>query len=253
MGQKGYTEEEFIELVKQVNPHYQIVGKFIDTSTKILVKCNHSTRKIVAWQLIKPRKYCCNKEYHRVRIPLQTKSIDIRKLEIENLFNTKIDVSMIEYNDARDKILYLRCVKHNKMFDKWVSSLMSGIGCPDCHKEINKPKSIRSAALGRKSQISSGKARFISKSETKWLDSLNVPIRQHWLSDVKYNVDGFDPISNTVYLYHGRFWHGCIETFDPEMIHPILKVKMKQIYEQTLEWESKIKNAGYQLVVKWGK
>lgn len=253
MSRKKYTEEEFIRLVKQVNPHYQIVGKFINTSSNILVKCDHSLREIVAWQLLKSRKYCCNEEYHRTRIPSQTKSIETRRSEVEKIFNGKIDASMIEYNTDRDKILNLRCVKHDKMFDKWVSSLMSGIGCPECHKEINKPKSQRALALGRKSQIESGKAKFVSKTETEWLDSLNVPIRQKWLADVKYCVDGFNPDTNTVYLYHGRFWHGCLDTYSPEEIHPILKVTMKQLNEQTLLWEQKIQNAGYNLIVKWGR
>jgi hypothetical protein len=107
--------------------------------------------------------------------------------------------------------------------------------------------------VARQQQLSSGKAKFVSKAETKWLDLLNVPIRQHWLEDIKYRADGFDPGTNTVYLYHGRFWHGCPETFDPELIHPILKVKMKQLHEQTITWENKIRSAGYNLIIKWGK
>ena len=107
--------------------------------------------------------------------------------------------------------------------------------------------------MARKKQLEMGNAKFVSKQETKWLDELGIDVRQHWLSDVKYSVDGFDKDTNTVYLYHGSFWHGCPETFDPEEVHPILKVKMKQLYEQTLNWENKIKQAGYNLVVKWEK
>jgi hypothetical protein len=81
---------------------------------------------------------------------------------------------------------------------------------------------------------------------------LEVPVRQKWLEDIKYSVDGFDPETNTVFLYHGKFWHGCIYTFDPELIHPILKVKMKDLYEKTMLIENQIKKAGYNLVTKWG-
>jgi hypothetical protein len=253
MGQKGYTEEQFIQLAKTVNPHYTVVGEFVNTSTKILVKCKHSEREIYAWQLLKPRKYCCPNAYHINRTPAQLKDIAERKAEILNIFEDKIDPSNAEYNNSRDKIINLRCKKHDIIFDKWVSSLMAKIGCPECHKEINKPKWQQAAALGRQSQIKSGRARFISKGETKWLDELNVANRQHWLEDVKYSVDGFDPVTNTVYLYHGKFWHGCPKSFDPEEVHPILKIKMKQLYKQTIDWENKIIQAGYNLVIKWGK
>ena len=84
------------------------------------------------------------------------------------------------------------------------------------------------------------------------LDELGVKDRQVWLKDVKYKVDGFDTETNTVYLYHGRFWHGCPETFDPEMIHPVVKLPMKDLYEKTMLYENKIKAAGYNLIVKWG-
>ena len=79
---------------------------------------------------------------------------------------------------------------------------------------------------------------------------MNVPERQWWIPEAKYRVDGYDPETNTVYLYHGRFWHGCPETYDPEMIHPIVKIPMKDLYERTMYYENKIKEAGYNLITK---
>ena len=128
-----------------------------------------------------------------------------------------------------------------------------GIGCPECGKEHKHNAGVKMLKVARQKQLELGSAKYVSKSETKWLDLLDVPVRQKWLEDVQYSVDGYDASTNTVYLYHGRFWHGCLETYDPEEVHPILKVKMKQLYEQTLNWENKIKQAGYNLVVKWGK
>ena len=252
MGQKGYTHQEFVKLVELVNPTIKIIGKFINSSTKILVKCEHSEREIVAWQLLKQKKYCCNSAYHKQRVPAQLRSLSDRIEQYSPIFNKLLDFSNASLKSSQ-KLNNIKCNKHNIIFSQWFDALRQGIGCPQCGKEHKRNAGINMLKIARQQQLNLGHAKYISKSETKWLDSLNVPIRQHWLSDVKYNVDGYDPVSNTVYLYHGRFWHGCIETFDPEMIHPILKVKMKQLYEQTLEWESKIKNAGYQLIVQWGK
>lgn len=253
MGQKGYTHETFVGLVKEKNPLLTVVGTFVNTSTKILIRCPHSERAIIAWQLLKARKHCCKESYHNTRVPDQIKTIDDRKIEIQNNFAGNIDCEEIEYNQTRDKITNLKCIKHNRIFSQWVNSLNKKIGCPECGKENKRHAGLKMLAIGRRHQLESGKARFVSKTETKWLDQLNVPIRQYWLCDVKYNVDGFDPATNTVYLYHGRFWHGCPDTFDPEFIHPILKVKMKQLYQQTIEWENKIKNSGYNLITLWGK
>ena len=36
------------------------------------------------------------------------------------------------------------------------------------------------------------------------------------------------------------------------MIHPIVKVPMKDLYEKTMYYENKIREAGYKLIVKWG-
>ena len=125
--------------------------------------------------------------------------------------------------------------------------------CPECGKEHKHDAGVRMLKVARQKQLELGSAKYVSKSETKWLDSLGVPVRQKWFDDVQYSVDGYDPSTNTVYLYHGKFWHGCLETYSPDDIHPILKVKMKQLHKQTLSWEKKIKDAGYNLVVQWGK
>lgn len=252
MKKSAYTHEEFIQKVAEVNPVIKITGKYTGVEKKIVIECAHlGKNEVYAYSLLKPRN-CCRHGFFENRVLYNKKSIEQRRTEIQTLFDGEIDASGAEYNQDRDKIVNLVCVKHNKMFSQWVNSLTKRIGCPECGKENKKNAGTRMLELARKTAAEKGKAKYISKSETKWLDLLEVPVRQYWLEDVKYNVDGYDPVSNTVYLYHGRFWHGCPETFNPEMVHPILKVKMKQIYDQTILWENKIKQAGYNLVTLWG-
>ena len=121
--------------------------------------------------------------------------------------------------------------------------------CPECNTERNIKQILKA---GPKAWASQSIGSFVSKAETKWLDVLGVKGRQIWLEDVKYKVDGYDSETNTVYLYHGRFWHGCKETYNPDTIHPIIKIPMKDLYEKTMYYENKIKEAGYNLIVKWG-
>ena len=253
MKKNAYSHEEFIRRVTGINPHIKIVGEYTGVENKIEIECSHlGKNSVYAYSLLK-RRNCCRKGYFENRVIPNKKTIEERKLEIQSIFGSSIDVSNIEYDPStRGKIINLVCNEHGK-FDQWIQALSLNIGCPMCGLLRARPNRVKQAKEMGKKAFARGKAMFVSKAETKWLDDLNVPIRQHWLEDVKYSVDGFDPATNTVYLYHGRFWHGCPETYDPEDVHPILKVKMKQLYEQTLSWEQRIKEAGYNLIIKWGK
>jgi hypothetical protein len=142
----------------------------------------------------------------------------------------------------------IRCSKHPEVVFKGISTKQHCTPCPECKViEFRELMALRKGIFHAMHKITP-----ISKAEKKWLDELNVPERQHWVPEAGYRVDGFDPETNTVYLYHGRFWHGCPETFDPEMIHPVVKLPMKDLYEKTIMYENKIKDAGYNLIVQWG-
>jgi hypothetical protein len=52
-------------------------------------------------------------------------------------------------------------------------------------------------------------------------------------------VDGFDEKTNTVYQYHGCFWHGCIKCYSSDFINNKNKTAMQ------------IRNAGYNLIEMW--
>ena len=84
-----------------------------------------------------------------------------------------------------------------------------------------------------------------SKESIQWLDYImktkNVRIKhaenggEHRIDN--YLVDGFDEESNTVYEFHGCYWHGhfCTSNYDEEK------------WQKTLEREQAIRDAGYNL------
>jgi len=92
-----------------------------------------------------------------------------------------------------------------------------------------------------------------SVGEKKWLDSLDVPIRQHriHLGDQVIVVDGYDPETNTVYEFYGTYWHGHPDYFNTEAIHPTLGVSFGELHTKTLLREKKLKDFGYNIVSKW--
>ena len=96
-------------------------------------------------------------------------------------------------------------------------------------------------------------SRSVSKQETIWLDSLNNPnlLRQHRLLELNIIVDGYDPTTNTVYLYHGDFWHGNPEVFEANAVNPRTKCTFGELYCRTKSYEECIISAGYNLMTMW--
>jgi hypothetical protein len=241
------THEQFItEIPKELD--IDIIGNYVNTDTKIEYKCQHGINKIYPWALL-TRKYCCRKGYYDSGNMWESNTWTLDELKTRVLKDRKnVDVSecKIDTTDYK-KIINIKCKIHNVYYESRIQTKM-GL-CPECDKE----RTLKQLEKAQKMAWSSNTVgSFVSKNETKWLDGLQVKSRQYWLKDVKYKVDGYDPITKTVYLYHGRFWHGCPETYDPETIHPIIKLPMKDLYEKTMHYENKIKAAGYNLIVKWG-
>jgi hypothetical protein len=249
------TKEEFITQVKEANGHLfepLIDDEFKGVDSRYKFKCKHGVYENYGWSLKKPRPHCCKLGYweNKVKPELEATAEFIKKA---SMIWKDIDYSKCAMvGDAANKghKIILRCVTHDEWFEQHPGAhLKSRLGCKTC-------KSKQASRISKQKHLDGVFDRvhtYISKPEKSWLDSLTVPERQYRLKDVEnYNVDGYDPSTNTVYLYHGRFWHGCPETYDPEEIHPIIGIKMKELYDRTILWEQKIKNAGYNLVTKWG-
>jgi hypothetical protein len=64
-------------------------------------------------------------------------------------------------------------------------------------------------------------------------------------------VDGYDPKTNTVYQYHGDYYHGNIFRFDPNDFNKKLNKTFGELYERTLRLDQEIRDFGYNLVVEW--
>lgn len=242
------TKENFLNEVPK-NLGIEIIGDYINTDTKIDYKCKHGSNSSRPWQILK-MKYCCRKGYYESGKMWESTTVGPdERLSWYKKVRPKLNFeNAILLPNTRNTFSNIRCSLHNDVCFIGKSTKQHCTPCPKC--KIEEFKALMALRIGTFHAVH--KITPVSKAEKQWLDSLGIPERQFWLHDVKYRVDGFDPDTNTVYLYHGRFWHGCPKTFDPEMIHPIIKFPMKDLYEKTMMYENKIKAAGYNLVVKWG-
>jgi hypothetical protein len=249
-----FTKDTFVKKVKEANPFLEpIVKTYRGVDSRYQFKCEHGIFESYGWQLLKPRKYCCSHSYYLKRKPALKKDIEKRKEEIINVWGKdKYILDNLRF-DKDNRKLILECAMHGE-FSQWTRSLVKeGIvkeGCPECAAIAKKQSAKQQAYKNFKAHW--GNFNTISKAETNWLNSIGIKERQVFLEDLNYTVDGYDRETNTVYLYHGRFWHGCQDTYKPDDINPVVNKKMIDLYEKTMYYEKRIKDAGYNLVTKWG-
>jgi hypothetical protein len=242
------SHDQFEKEIADRHPTIKLLEQYINTDTKIKYQCEHGEHSSLPWQLL-TMKHCCRKGYYNSGAMWEKRTLTLDQVKDKALKTREnIDVSECYIEEGKYKKIYnIRCTIHGTYYSSYVAGKI-GL-CPDCNNLRTLLQLEKAQKLAWESQKSGS---FVSKKETEWLDSLGIKERQVWLEDVKYKVDGYDPDTKTVYLYHGKFWHGCPETFDPEMIHPIVKLPMKDLYQKTLFYENKITKAGYKLVTKWG-
>ena len=65
-------------------------------------------------------------------------------------------------------------------------------------------------------------------------------------------VDGYDPVSKTVYEFQGCYWHGCKRCYtDRQKINTYSCLTMDQLYLQTYNKIETLKQAGYEVIELW--
>jgi G:T-mismatch repair DNA endonuclease (very short patch repair protein) len=64
-------------------------------------------------------------------------------------------------------------------------------------------------------------------------------------------VDGYCKETNTVYEYHGDYWHGNLAKYDPDDTNSVMHKPYSELFTRTLQRDAKIRSLGYNLVVQW--
>ena len=75
--------------------------------------------------------------------------------------------------------------------------------------------------------------------------ALNGGEKKLTIDDKTYKVDGFCEETNTVYEFHGCFWHGCPNCYKPNIINSKNQRDMGTLNDLTIEKRETIKSAGY--------
>ncbi|GBN93480.1 hypothetical protein AVEN_83821-1 [Araneus ventricosus] len=64
-------------------------------------------------------------------------------------------------------------------------------------------------------------------------------------------VDGFCEETNTVYQFHGCFYHGCPDCFEGDTLNSLTAATMKTLFERTANTTARLRNRGYTVIEEW--
>lgn len=221
--------DEFVKIANQIF-NYQY------TYIEFIPKSKANPRQI---------KYTCkehgiiiqNADNHRRGWGCNKCGYDKASIKLEDTFNNVekkcIAVHGNKYTYIRlfktdDRYLEIECKIHG-VFTQRVAAHLIGGGCWKCSC---KPS---------------------SKPENEWLDRVGIKLtnRQCKLPLLgNLIVDGFDPETNTVYEFHGDYWHGNPTIYKSYEINKRIGVTFGQLFSDTIIREEKIKKH-YNLVSIW--
>jgi G:T-mismatch repair DNA endonuclease (very short patch repair protein) len=74
---------------------------------------------------------------------------------------------------------------------------------------------------------------------------------EYIIPNSRYKADGYAVLINTIFEFHGDFWHGNPKKYNENTYNPISKKTFGELYQKTIEREQQIRDLGYNLVVMW--
>ena len=100
-----------------------------------------------------------------------------------------------------------------------------------------------------------------SKVSIPWLEYMSSTHKVHIqhggnggelrIPNTPYRVDGYCEKTNTIYEFHGDYWHGNPNIYSPDEINKTNGKTMGELYENTIQREKILRDMGYTLVVIW--
>jgi hypothetical protein len=235
---KRYNTETFIESAIEIHGNLYDYSKVVYTSSdkKIIIVCKkHGEFLQIATQ------HLCGSGCIDCGI---IKSADSKRHNTETFIESAkekhgdlYDYSKVNYVSSVSKIIII-CKKHREFIISPHKHLQ-GSGCQLCAMKRIKH----------------------SKCQIKWLDFISSYNRiqiqhaenegEYIIPTTKYSADGYCQETNTIYEFHGDFWHGNPKRFHSTDINPISHKTFGELYQKTMEREQEIRDMGFNLVIMW--
>ena len=230
------TTDQFIEEAntKHNNKYDYSISEYISSNDYISIKCNlHGIFEMRAIDHLKG--HGCKKCWYLRSSNIKRKKMSVFITQVNKIHDNKYDYSITEYISSHENVEII-CPEHG-IFYQSPHSHLKGHGCIKCANNQ------------------------ISKISMDWIYYLEttLPNIQHFYSEngeyivksTSYKADGYDKDTNTIYEFHGDFWHGNPKLYDPNEINRVTGKKYGQLFNKTLKKELIIKNLGYNYKCIW--
>ncbi len=240
-----YTEKKFIEFEyfitelekKNIIDNINILdlsNHFIDLYTNTKIKCLKHGECEIKPILFIDNYGCFDCTQEREDISGKYSFIE-RSMKIHT--NKSYDYNKVEYINIGTEVDIV-CKTHGIFKIKPVHHILDEKGCHLCKMKAN-----------------------ISRVSIQWLDFISVFYGiciQHGknstefkIPGTRYRADGYCKDTNTIYEFHGSFWHGDIKYYNKNDINYMTKTTFGLLYEKTKSREEHIKKLGYNLISMW--
>ena len=237
---RRYTKEEFIKMAiekhKDNLDDYSKIN-YYNLSTKININCKkHGEYSQIPYDHINGHRCSyCSKDKLSLLFKLSDEEFIKRSKEKHHNF---YDYSKIEYinTDVKVKII---CPIHSEFFQT-------------PHNHLNGSKCKKCTMKG------------CSKVQLEWLrlleNELCLTIKhyenggEHRIKNSKkYDADGYCENNNTIFEFHGCYYHGCKKCgkFEPTKINPTTKKTFEELYNKTQKKKEYCINQGYKYIEIW--
>lgn len=100
-----------------------------------------------------------------------------------------------------------------------------------------------------------------SKSQIEWLQQIermqNITIQNALSPEGEYRingigkVDGYCQSTNTIYEFHGDYFHGNPNIYDRNDVNERSNERFGALYDRTVKRDNKIRSLNYNLIVQW--
>lgn len=236
---KKTTEDFIIDAINVFGLQYdysEVV--YVNSRSKVIIICEkHGKFLISANSHLTGKSGCrlCGIESIKLKRRFTTQEFIDKSKEIHK--NAKYDYTQTIYINNKI-IVKINCEEHGDFFVIPNNHIRNKQGCSKCVF----------------------KKRY-SKNSIEWLNFIsklyNIEI-QHGENSVEYRIpttrfsaDGYCKETNTIYEFHGDYWHGNPNVYNLNNFNKTKKISFGELYQRTIDKEQLIKDSGYNLITIW--
>lgn len=147
------------------------------------------------------------------------------------------DYSKVVYTSTHDKV-EIECSIHGSFYQTPNNHTSKAQGCPRC-------------VSFRSSKISLQWIEHLRTNTGLYIQAADCDEGEYKIPGTQWLADGFCSVTNTIYEFHGDYWHGNPLVYNASDMHPVVHITYGELYLRTQSREQSIRDLGFNVVSIW--